>query len=162
MSYLTKRYYMVLSYIGGFDMNTRGGFLISQIKQIGNRVFEKILVRENISEFNGAQGKILYVLWQRDGISIVELSEAVGLANTTLTSMLDRMSDAGLIQRVPDEQDRRKNLIVLTDKARSLQGKYDGVSQRMNDIYYQGFSEEEILQFEHFLDRILINIKGEI
>ena len=138
------------------------GFLISQIKLIGGRVFEKILARENISEFNGAQGKILYVLWQRDNISIIELSKLVGLANTTLTSMLDRMEEAELIKRLPDPDDRRKNLIVLTDKAAGLREKYDQVSQEMNEVYYKDFTEEEIIIFERYLQRVLKNVKEKI
>ena len=143
-------------------MKTQAGFLISQIKLIGGRVFEKILAKENISEFNGAQGKILYVLWERDKISIIELSKAVGLANTTLTSMLDRMEEAGLIKRFPDPGDRRKNLIALTDKARGLREKYEQVSQEMNEVYYKGFSEEEIVEFERYLQRVLKNVKEKI
>ena len=143
-------------------MNTQAGFLISQIKLIGGRVFEKILARENISEFNGAQGKILYVLWQRDNISIIELSKLVGLANTTLTSMLDRMEEAELIKRLPDPDDRRKNLIALTDKANSLRGKYDQVSQEMNEVYYKDFTETEIMEFERYLQRVLKNVKEKI
>ncbi|TCL57967.1 MarR family transcriptional regulator [Kineothrix alysoides] len=140
-------------------MDTQGGFLITQIKQIGGRIFEKILSAENIDEFNGAQGKILYVLWQTDRISIVELAAQVGLANTTLTSMLDRMAEADLIMRIPDKADRRKNLIVLTEKARGLQEKYEQVSKRMNEIYYKDFTEQEIAQFEKQLTRILENLK---
>lgn len=140
-------------------MDTQGGFLITQIKQIGGRIFEKILSEENIDEFNGAQGKILYVLWQTDRISIVELAAQAGLANTTLTSMLDRMAEADLIIRVPDEADRRKNLIVLTEKARGLQEKYEQVSKQMNEIYYKGFTEQEVVQLEKQLTRILKNLK---
>ena len=143
-------------------MDTQAGFLISQIKLIGGRVFEKILARENISEFNGAQGKILYVLWQRDNISIIELSKLVGLANTTLTSMLDRMEEAELIKRLPDPDDRRKNLIALTDKANGLRGKYDQVSQEMNKVYYKDFTEDEIMEFERYLQRVLKNVKEKI
>ncbi len=140
-------------------MDTQGGFLITQIKQIGGRIFEKILSEENIDEFNGAQGKILYVLWQTDRISIVELAAQAGLANTTLTSMLDRMAEADLIIRVLDEADRRKNLIVLTEKARGLQEKYEQVSKQMNEIYYKGFTEQEVVQLEKQLTRILKNLK---
>lgn len=140
-------------------MKTQAGFLISQIKQIGGRVFEKILAKEQIDAFNGAQGKILYVLWQKDHISIVELSALVGLAKTTLTSMLDRMEESGLIERVPDANDRRKCILVLTERARSLQEKYEQVSQEMNDIYFQGFCDEEIKEFEGYLQRVLNNIK---
>lgn len=141
-------------------METQGGFLITQVKQVGSRVFEKILGDANIQEFNGAQGKILYVLWQEDGIAINTLAKRVGLANTTLTSMLDRMEAAELIRRVPDERDRRKSRIVLTEKARALQGKYDEVSDKMNALYYVGFSEAEIRQFEDYLRRILKNLEN--
>ncbi len=143
-------------------MKREAGFIISQIKQIGGRVFERLLIRENVDEFNGAQGKILYVLWQKDHISMIELSELVGLANTTLTSMLDRMEQAGLIRRMPDVHDRRKNLIVLTDKAQRLRGKYEQVSQHMNDIFYKGFTETEITEFERSLHKILNNVKEEL
>ena len=50
-----------------------GGFLVTKIKQLGDRIFEKILSEKNIAAFNGAQGRILYVLWQEDGISIRSL-----------------------------------------------------------------------------------------
>lgn len=140
-------------------MKTQAGFLISQIKQVGGRVFEKILAKEQIDAFNGAQGRILYVLWQKDHISIVELSALVGLAKTTLTSMLDRMEESGLIERVPDANDRRKCILVLTERARSLQEKYEQVSQEMNEIYFQGFCDEEIKEFEGYLQRVLNNIK---
>ncbi len=143
-------------------METQAGFLITQIKQIGGRVFDKILQRENISEFNGAQGKILYVLWQHDHISIIELSRQTGLANTTLTSMLDRMEAAGLLRRLPDPQDRRKNLIVLTEKAARLKDGYDKVSLEMHEVYFKDFDEEEILAFEGYLRRVLDNVKEEL
>ena len=51
-------------------MEMNGGFLVSKIKQLGDRIFEKILSEKNIDAFNGAQGRILYVLWQEDGILI--------------------------------------------------------------------------------------------
>ena len=143
-------------------METQAGFLITQIKQIGGRVFEKILQQENISEFNGAQGKILYVLWQHDHISIIELSRLTGLANTTLTSMLDRMEAAGLLRRLPDPGDRRKNLIALTGKAENLKESYHKVSAKMHEVYFKNFSAEEILAFEGYLRRVADNVKEEL
>lgn len=140
-------------------METQGGFLITQVKQVSGRVFERILAEADIRAFNGAQGKILYVLWQEDGIAINMLARRVGLANTTLTSMLDRMEAAGLIRREPDARDRRKSRIVLTERARALRGQYDAVSDRMNEIYYEGFTEAEIRQFEESLRRILQNLE---
>jgi mobile rSAM pair MarR family regulator len=140
------------------DMN--GGFLITKIKQLGDRIFEKILSEKNIDAFNGAQGRILYVLWQEDGIPIRALSDRCGLAITSLTTMLERMEKQGLITRLQDTKDKRKTLLYLTDKAHELKQDYDSVSLRMGQIYYQGFSEEEIVRFEGYLDRISRNLEG--
>lgn len=137
---------------------TGGGFLISKIKQIQGRVFEKLLSEYGISEFNGPQGRILFVLWEHDGIPISELSKQTGLAKTTLTSMLDRLESSGHIARTPDPSDRRSVRIRLTETARALRPKYDEVSARMNAIFYGGFSDDEILAFENTLGKILENL----
>ena len=140
------------------DMN--GGFLITKIKQLGDRIFEIILSEKKIDALNGAQGRILYVLWQEDGIPIRALSDRCGLAITSLTTMLERMEKQGLITRLQDTKDKRKTLLYLTDKAHELKQDYDSVSLRMGQIYYQGFSEEEIVRFEGYLDRISRNLEG--
>ena len=139
---------------------TNGGFLISKIKQIQGRIFEKLLAERGIDQFNGAQGRILFVLWDSDGISISELSDKTGLAKTTLTSMLDRLEASGHIQRSFDPKDRRKVYIKLTDTARNLKTSYDDVSGRMSALFYEGFSDEEITAFENMLMRILSNLTG--
>ena len=141
-------------------MKTQGGYLISRIHQVGGRLFDRLLAEADIDAFNGAQGRILYVLWQEEGVSISQIAQRTGLANTTLTSMLDRMTAAELIRRVPAPHDRRAQRIVLTEKARALQSDYDRISQRMNDVYYTGFSQEEYDQLEGYLLRILNNLEG--
>ena len=93
-------------------MKTNGGFLVTKIKQLGDRIFEKILSEKNIDAFNGAQGRILYVLWQEDGIPIRSLSVKCGLAITSLTTMLERMEHQGLISRVQSETDKRSKLYL--------------------------------------------------
>ena len=140
-------------------MKVNGGFLVTKIKQLGDRIFEKILNEKNIDAFNGAQGRILYVLWQEDGIPIRLLSVKCGLAITSLTTMLERMENQGLISRVQSETDKRKTLLFLTGKAHALKGEYDSVSDEMSSIYYKGFSQEEITWFEECLDRIRKNLE---
>ena len=141
-------------------METKGSYLISRIKQTGTRLFDRMLAEADIDAFNGAQGRILYVLWQRDGITISQLSAKTSLANTTLTSMLDRLEAGGLVTRTPAPGDRRALLICLTEKAKSLQSDYDRLSQQMNALYYKGFSPEEVAALEGYLERILNNLEG--
>lgn len=140
-------------------MESRTGFLISQIKQVQSRIFQRLLQDCGVEEFNGPQGHILYVLWQKDEVPIVELSQKTRLAKNTLTAMLGRMEDAGLIERKTAESDKRQSLIVLTEKARDLQQKYDEVSQKMNEVFYKGFSGDEVLMMDSYLDRILANLE---
>ena len=139
---------------------TNGGFLISKIKQIQGRVFEKLRTEHGIDQFNGAQGRILFVLWEIDNIPIHELSDKTGLAKTTLTGMLDRLEASGHIRRAFDPQDRRKVNILLTEASRGLKSQYDDVSRKMSELFYEGFADEEILQFENCLARILKNLTG--
>ncbi len=141
-------------------LKSQAGLLITRIKQVGGRVFERILSEKNIDAFNGAQGRILYILWQKDGIPISELSKETGLATTTLTSMLDRMEAANLIYRDRGDKDRRKILIFLTDEAKGLEQEYNEVSEEIGRIYYKGFSQDEIEQLEGYLRRILSNVEG--
>ena len=140
-------------------MKTNGGFIVTKIKQLGDRIFERILAEKNIDAFNGAQGRILYVLWQEDGVPIKNISEKSGLAITSLTTMLERMEKNGLISRKTDEADKRKTLLFLTDKAKKLKEAYDSVSNEMGNIYYRDFTDKEILQFEEYLNRIRVNLE---
>ena len=143
-------------------MKTNGGFLVTKIKQLGDRIFEKVLAEKGIDAFNGAQGRILYVLWQQDGIPIKVISDRCGLAITSLTTMLERMEKQGLIRRVQDEKDKRKTLLYLTENTKALKNDYAAVSEQMSGIYYQGFTEDEIIQFESFLQRIQENLEEKL
>jgi DNA-binding MarR family transcriptional regulator len=138
---------------------TRGGFLISKIKQIQGRVFERLLNDSNITELNSAQGRILFVLWEEDNIPITELSEKTGLAKTTLTSMLDRLEQSDHIKRKRDLMNRKIVRITLTENAKQLKSQYDDVSAQMSDIFYRDFTDSEILQFEKSLEKVLKNLK---
>lgn len=138
---------------------TSGGFYISQIKQLSDRIFGQLLKENNIDDFNGPQGRILYVLWQEDSLPIIEISKRTSLAKTTLTSMLERMEKAGHINRNFDLTNRRQILITLSPKAKILKDQYEKVSNQMSEIFYKGFSNSEITCFEKYLERIINNLK---
>lgn len=140
-------------------MKTYGGFLISQVRQLQGRAFEKMLKDSGIEAFNGAQGRILYVLWEHEKLSITEIGRLTSLAKTTLTSMLDRMEAGGLVERIPDKKNRRQIFITITEKAKGYKQMYDQVSEGMNTVFYQDFTGEEITEFENMLRRIIKNLE---
>ena len=137
---------------------SKGGFLISKIHQISGRIFTNLLKRSKLDMINTAQGRIMFPLWGEDGISIAELTKETALTKSTLTSMLDRLEEAGYLQRVPSKTDRRKILIYLTEEGKKLQTRYASISQEMTDIFYEGFSDSEIEEFERYLEKILQNL----
>jgi DNA-binding MarR family transcriptional regulator len=135
----------------------QGGFLIARIHQLAGRIFTRKL-KEHQVEISPAQGRIMFALWRKDGISISELVRRTSLEKSTMTSMLDRLEEAGYVTRVRSQEDRRKVLIERTDKDRSWQETYVHVSQEMTKLFYDGFSDSEIDTFEQYLKRVLDNL----
>lgn len=72
--------------------------------------------------------------------------------------MLDRLETSGYIKRMFDQVDRRKINIRLTDNAITMREQYVLVSEQMNALFYEGFSDVEIIAFESKLERILDNL----
>lgn len=135
-------------------METRGGFYITQIKQRQERIFERLL-RENGIEISGGQGRILFVLWKNDHLTISEISRETSLAKNTVSIIVDGMVQKDILERNINPDNCRQTIISLTEYAKNLQEKYEQVSQEMNHLFYQGFTEAERETFEQYLARIL-------
>ena len=134
-----------------------GGFLIAKIHQITNRIFKQMLKEYGIKELNPGQGRILFALWQNDNISIRELSLRTQLTKSTLTTMLDRLENAGFLKRKKGK-DRRIIKVKLSEKSKNLQKNFLEVSKKMTEVFYGTLTEEEIDDFEDYLRIILDNL----
>ncbi|MCI8286469.1 MAG: MarR family transcriptional regulator [Lachnospiraceae bacterium] len=135
-------------------METKGGFYITRIKHLQARIFEKLLT-ENEIEISSGQGRILFVLWKEDNLTVSEISQKTSLAKNTVSIIVDGMVQKGFLARNINPANRRQTIISLTEYAKALQEKYEQVSQQMNHLFYQGFSDEEREEFEGYLARIL-------
>ncbi len=136
----------------------QGGFLITKIQHLAARIFSMKLKKYGI-EIGPGQGRIIFALWQEDGIPISELAKRTALGKSTLTDLLDRLMETGLLMRENHPSDRRVTLIRLTESARKMQAKYEQVSTEMTDHFYQGFTLEEITKLENNLYRLLANLE---
>ena len=134
-----------------------GGFLVTQIHHLGRRVFSELL-KERGLDIGPGQGRILFALWQEDGVPINKLIKKTLLRKSTLSELLDSLEGARLVRRVQSEEDRRKVLIELTEKTRQMLNVYIEVSKEMTNILYKGFQPEEMDQFETYLQRVLDNL----
>lgn len=138
---------------------TKGGTLLSQVHQVCGRVWNKILRENNMADLEGARGRIIFALWGNDGVPIKTLCEKTSLDKSTLTGIIDRLERDGYIERKPSETDKRSTLISLTGKEQEFAKNVQKVSNQMNEIFYKGFTDEEISQFDSMLERILVNCK---
>ncbi|OHB63162.1 MAG: hypothetical protein A2168_01505 [Planctomycetes bacterium RBG_13_50_24] len=135
----------------------QAGFLMAKIRHVSGRIFERMLKKYGI-EINSAQGRIMFALWQQDNVSINELAKKTQLKKSTLTSMLDRLEGMEYLKRERSKKDRRIILIKRTNKDKNLEEKYSELSQEHTTIFYKGFTESRIDDFEMNLERILNNL----
>ena len=137
-----------------------GGFLLDKIHHLARRSFAEKLRQHGIYELNAAQGRIMFVLWRAGSMPIQDLAKATGLGKSTLTSMLDRLEEAGHITRMPSPEDRRQIMVAASSQSIEHMERYVQVSKDMNELFYRGFAPGEINDFEAFLHRILANLSG--
>lgn len=145
-------------------METKGGFYITQIKQLQDRIFERLLVESGL-EVSSGQGRILFVLWKKDSLTVGEISKQTSLAKNTISITVDGMVNKGILKREINPNNRRETIISLTDSAKMMRDQYSEVSDKMNQLFYTGFSEEEQKQFEGYLARIrdtLVEVEQEM
>ena len=135
--------------------------LAHHIRLLNGRIFQKLLSRDPEALYRSEQGKILAVLWNSETgcATATDIALATGLANNTLTTMIKNLEEKNLVTVSPCGLDKRKKYLVLTDLGWSQQEVSDRVSQELDAIYYKGFSDKEIEQFEDFQERLLANLK---
>ena len=135
--------------------------LAHHIRLLNGRIFQRLLSQDPEALYRSEQGKILAVLWNSETgcATATDIALATGLANNTLTTMIKNLEEKNLVTVSPCGLDKRKKYLVLTDLGWSQQEVSDRVSQELDAIYYKGFSDKEIEQFEDFQERILANLK---
>lgn len=104
------------------------------------------------------QPPLLHQLWENDGCAQTDLVTNQHLAPATVTKMLQRMEQAGLIERRPDRDDQRVMRVYLTDTARSLEDAIREREQQINAEMLTGFDESEKAQLLQYLLRLRDNL----
>ena len=131
------------------------------IRLLNGRIFQKLLSQDPEALYRSEQGKILTVLWKSETgcATATDIALATGLTNNTLTSMIKKLEEQNLVIISPCGIDKRKKYVKLTEQGWSQKEVGNRVSKKLDAIFYKGFSEEEIRQFENYQERILENLK---
>ena len=130
------------------------GFLISKLSHRMSVELDKALKKYGVTI---SQWAILNLLWQKEGMSQVEMQQILGLEGATITGLLQRMESGGFVRRSPDPDDRRIQRIYLTDLGRSMEIPLCNEAQKVNEKALQDFSPDERNFFMRLLLRSLDN-----
>ena len=85
-----------------------------------------------------AQWSVLVRLDRSEGLKQSELAEMLDLQPISLTRLLDRLAENGLIERRDDPNDRRANRLYLTPAARPLLERLEGLGKAMMATVLEG------------------------
>jgi DNA-binding MarR family transcriptional regulator len=97
------------------------------------------------------QSGILFLLEQQDGRTMTELSQILGIDNSTLTGLIDRLEKSGLVKRNANPGDRRSSHIYVTPQGIEEAKGAKAVIRRVNEEVKSGFSAKEIDVFKDVL-----------
>lgn len=97
------------------------------------------------------QAGILFLLRQQDGRTMTELSQIMGLDNSTITGLIDRMEKSGFVTRNSNPSDRRLSHIYITPRGQDEAGKAKVVIRRVNEEVKKDFSSADIETFKGIL-----------
>jgi len=91
-----------------------------------------------------AQSGVLFYLGERDGALIGEAADALDLAPSAMTGLIDRMTRAELVERRADAKDGRAMRLHLTDRGRTAREDAKAGLDGINAHLTEGFTDEEI------------------
>lgn len=92
-------------------------FLLGDASRLLRRRFD---ARARTLGVSRAQWQVLFALSRNEGINQTGLADWLEVETITLCRMVDRLADAGLVERRPDPFDRRAWRLHLTDAAHPL------------------------------------------
>ncbi len=102
--------------------------------------------------------RILGTIDHNDGATQKELAYEMNTSPAAMSATVRRLCKAGLIEKLPYEEDSRSNQIKLTDKGREVLGDTFGKTLEMDRKMLDGFTDAETEQLFSYLDRIQSNI----
>ncbi len=90
-----------------------------------------------------SQGEALLAFSDDSRASMNELSRTLGLANSTMTRMVENLVARGFVRRTEDDQDRRVVRVALTTEGRKLQGSLKEARREIQRLILSGIRVED-------------------
>lgn len=116
-------------------------FEIGETGHVLRKAFDRLAVGLGVTR---AQWKVLFRLTRQPGLRQVELADMLELEPITLCRIVDRLEEAGLVERARDPEDRRAWRLHVTAKAQPLVEKLQAVGAQLIDQAFGGIDPKDI------------------
>ncbi len=104
------------------------------------------------------QWAMLLHLWQQDGQGQQQLADGACKDKTSVTRLIDGLEKRNLVLRVADQNDRRNNLIYLTNKGKALQKELIALAQKTVAEAQQEIKPEHLRICKNTLVKVYQNL----
>lgn len=104
---------------------------------------------------------VLMVLWERDNQPVNDIAHRLLLETNTVTPLLQRMEKLGIVVRKKGEQDKRQQIVSLTDKGRDMEEEaFESIpSGMMNQLSACPLQLDDYMNLAQTLDSIINTLK---
>ncbi|WP_339060306.1 MarR family transcriptional regulator [Tepidibacillus marianensis] len=121
----------------------KGIMIVRLLKQLMDGVRQTVQQEFKQSNLTGPQGMLVGTLAHHGAMKISDLSERVGLSNSTISGIVDRLQKQGYVERIRSEEDRRVVYVNVTDEFRKDAKKhFNEIENKFGTIMDQTTPEE--------------------
>ncbi|WGS64088.1 MarR family winged helix-turn-helix transcriptional regulator [Marinitoga aeolica] len=118
--------------------------IIVLFKEIKEAVKKTMVTSFKDVDITSSQWLVLGVLLKNGKMTMSKLSKYVGLSNSTVSGIVDRLERQGYVVRIRDEKDRRKVYVKVTDKFNEVAKKSHMSIEKSIEKKLKNISEEDI------------------
>jgi len=126
-------------------------FQLSRASRAGARFWHQKVAPFGVTS---AQALVLLSLAESDQVTSKYLGEQTELDSATLTGLLDRLGNSGLIERRANPDDRRAILVCLTEQGVQTAGQIRAIIEQENRAFLSGLTPEEGLILRSLLKKL--------
>lgn len=131
------------------------GSVLSDVARLMRRAFD---ARARDIGVTRPQWQVLSILRRNEGINQGGLSDILEVEPITVCRMVDRLQEAGLVERRPDPADRRSWRLYLTTKAHDLLGHLRPLADNMLEQALDGVDDGDRVALMATLEQIRQNL----
>jgi len=131
------------------------GYRFKLLTQLLSRNFQEVLEPHGLTVFHWV---VLCCLWEEDGLATSVICGRLQQVGGTLTGVLDRMEERGLIRRERDRNDRRIWRIYLSEEGDGLRHILPPLARQATDNALFGITEAERALLSRILDQAIQNL----